>query len=83
MAWEAAERAGALDPSDAEAHAVMGNAYGVDGDFVRAEAEFDEALRLNPGSAELLTFYAGWASGFDKPERGAEAADRAIRLNPR
>ena len=30
----------------------------------------------------MLTFYAGWGSGFGKPERGAEAADRAIRLNP-
>ena len=30
----------------------------------------------------MLTFYAGWASTFGKPERGAEAADKAIRLNP-
>ena len=81
-AREAAERAVALDPSDAEAHAAMGDAFGQAGDFVRAEAEYEESLRLNPGSAEILTFYAGWASSFGKPERGAEAADRAIRLNP-
>ena len=81
-AREAAERAVALDPSDAEAHAALGDVFGQAGDFVRAEAEFEEALRLNPGSAEMLTFYAGWASRFGKPERGAEAADRAIRLNP-
>ena len=81
-ARDAAERAVALDPSDAEAHAVMGDAFGQAGDFVRAEAEYEEALRLSPGSAEILTFYAGWGSGFGKPERGAEAADRAIRLNP-
>jgi TolB-like protein len=81
-ARDAAERAVALDPSDAEAHAAMGNAFGQAGDFVRAEAEYEESLRLNPGSAEILTFYAGWASSFGKPERGAEAADRAIRLNP-
>jgi TolB-like protein/class 3 adenylate cyclase len=81
-ARDAAERAVALDPSDAEAHAAMGNAFGQAGDFVRAEAEYEESLRLNPGSAEILTFYAGWASSFGKPKRGAEAADRAIRLNP-
>ena len=81
-ARDAAERAVALDPSDAEAHAAMGDAFGQAGDFVRAEAEYEESLRLNPGSAEILTFYAGWASSFGKPERGAEAADRAIRLNP-
>jgi tetratricopeptide (TPR) repeat protein len=81
-AREAAERAVALDPSDAEAHAAMGDVFGQAGDFVRAEAEYEESLRLNPGSAEILTFYAGWASSFGKPERGAEAVDRAIRLNP-
>jgi TolB-like protein/class 3 adenylate cyclase len=82
-ARDAAERAVALDPSDAEAHAAMGEALALTGDLVRAEAEYDEALRLNPGSAEMLTFYSGWGSTFGKPERGAEAADRAIRLNPR
>jgi tetratricopeptide (TPR) repeat protein len=61
----------------------MGNAFGLADDLARAEAEYDEALRLNPGSAELLTMYAGWAVSFGKPERGAEAADKAIRLNPR
>jgi TolB-like protein/class 3 adenylate cyclase len=81
-ARDAAERAVALDPSDAEAHAAVGDAFGQAGDFTRAEAEYEESLRLNPGSAEMLTFYAGWASSFGKPERGAEAADRAIRLNP-
>ncbi|WP_114947857.1 adenylate/guanylate cyclase domain-containing protein [Microvirga calopogonii] len=82
LAREAAERAVALDPSDAEAHAVMGAALGMGDDLVRAKAEFEEALRLNPGSAELLTFYAGWAVTFGKPERGVEAADKAIQLNP-
>jgi len=81
-ARDAAKRAVALDPSDAEAHVVFGDALGQTGDFVRAEAEYEEALRLSPGAAEILTFYAGWGSGFGKPERGAEAADRAVRLNP-
>ena len=37
---------------------------------------------LSPGSAEILTFYAGWASTFGEAERGAEIVDRVIRLNP-
>ena len=52
------------------------------GNFAPSEAEFDTALRLNPGDAEILALYSGWASTFGHPERGAEAADRAIRLNP-
>ena len=61
----------------------MGDAFAMAEDLARAEAELDEALRLNPGSAELLTMYAVWGISFGKPERGAEAADKAIRLNPR
>ena len=81
-AKEAAERAVALDPRDAEAHRALGEVLVTLGDFPRAEAEFEEALRLNPGSADILANYAAWAGTFGKPERGAEAADRAIRLNP-
>jgi tetratricopeptide (TPR) repeat protein len=51
-------------------------------DLERAEAEFDTALRLNPGSADIMTHYAPWANAFGKPKQGAEAADKAIRLNP-
>src|SRR3954470_14639195 len=75
-------RAVRLDPSDAGAHAVLGHMLAKAGDLVRGEVELDEALTLNPGSADILTIYAGWASGLGKPGRGAEAADKAIRLNP-
>ncbi|HWL68965.1 MAG TPA: adenylate/guanylate cyclase domain-containing protein [Geminicoccus sp.] len=81
-AMRAAQKAVMLDPYDAEAHAVLGSRIGDTGDLKRAEAEYAIALDLSPGSAEILTFYASWASSFGKPERGAEVADRAIRLNP-
>jgi TolB-like protein/class 3 adenylate cyclase/Flp pilus assembly protein TadD len=81
-AADAAERAVRLDPSDAEAHAVLGMSFGQKGDIARAKAELDTALRLAPGSAEILTFYAGWASTFGEPERGAEMVDQVIRLDP-
>jgi len=67
---------------DAEAHAGLGFALAHDGDLKQAEAEFVEALRLNPSSADVLTRYAFWASGFGKPDEGAAMAERAMRLNP-
>jgi TolB-like protein/class 3 adenylate cyclase/Flp pilus assembly protein TadD len=81
-ALAAAQRAVELDPMDPDAHAALGASVGNKGDFPRAKAEFETALRLNPGDAETLTHYAGWASTFGAPEHGAEAADRAFRLNP-
>ncbi len=77
-----ARRAVEIDPGDAEAHAHLGWALGFQGDFGPSEAEFDTALRLNPGDAEILAGYANWSVTFGHPERGAEAADHAIRLNP-
>lgn len=81
-ALAAAETGLAIDPQDALAHAIMALVLGHMDDFERAEAEFDIALRLNPGSADIMTLYSLWANAFGKPERGAEAADKAIRLNP-
>ena len=81
-ALAAGERAVEADPSDAYAHAALGEALGANGEMQQAELEYDKALELNPGSADILTFYSGWAMSFGKPEAGAEAADRARRLNP-
>jgi TolB-like protein/class 3 adenylate cyclase len=78
----AAQKAIDLDPSDGAAHAALATYYMDTGDSPRAESEFDKALRLNPGSADLLSIYAGWASNFGKPEEGVAAAERALRLNP-
>jgi tetratricopeptide (TPR) repeat protein len=39
-------------------------------------------MSLNPNSADILTLYAAWASGFGEPEEGVAAAERAMRLNP-
>jgi TolB-like protein len=79
---DAARRAVEIDPVDAEAHAVLAEAVGMGGDLTRAEVEYDKALSLNPNSADILSWYAGWASSFGEPGKGVEAAERAIRLNP-
>ncbi len=82
LALEAARQAVKADPMDAAAHAVLGHQIGQGGDFARAEAELETALRLNPGDANILALYANWLSTLGDPERGAELADQAIRLNP-
>jgi TolB-like protein/class 3 adenylate cyclase len=81
-ALHAAQQAVALHPMDALAHAQLAHQLGGQGDFQRAEAELDTALRLNPGSTDVMTFYITWASTLGHPERGAELVDRVIRLNP-
>jgi TolB-like protein/class 3 adenylate cyclase/tetratricopeptide (TPR) repeat protein len=82
-AMQAAERAVELDPNDADAHSVLGHVFAMKGEFDRAKPEFETSLRLNPGSFSILIAYVGWASTFGEPNRGAELADRAIKVNPR
>jgi TolB-like protein/DNA-binding SARP family transcriptional activator len=76
-----ARRAVELDPMDGEAHAALGYVLGFT-DFKQSEMQFDEALRLNPNGFDTLKIYACWANSFGKGPAGAEAVDRAIRLNP-
>ena len=70
---EAARRAVELDPTDADAHAVLGEGLGYVGEAAEAEAALDLAVTLNPSSADILARYAGWAPLFGKPEHGAGA----------
>ena len=55
-AADVAEHAVQLDPSDAEAHAVFGMSLADRGDIARAKVELDTALRLAPGSSEILNW---------------------------
>lgn len=82
LALEASQRAVDMDPMDGAAHAVLANQILYDGDYGRGKAELDTALRLNPGSANILILAGSWASTFGDPERGGELADQAIRLDP-
>ncbi len=78
----AAKRAVALDPGDAEAHSVLGSALAERGESALAKASFDTSLRLAPNAFEILAFYAAWAADLGEAGRGAEMADRAVRINP-
>ena len=72
----------ALDPQDAEAHLVLGEALFSQGRYGESAAEYDTALALNPNSADVLLFSAGALSQMGQVERGVELADRAVELNP-
>jgi TolB-like protein/class 3 adenylate cyclase len=79
---EEAQRAVDLDPMDADAHQAVGYAHALKGDLKPAEVQFDEALRLSPNSFDILADYACWAHAFGAAKSGADAVDRAVRLNP-
>jgi tetratricopeptide (TPR) repeat protein len=79
---EAARHAVDLDPMDAKAHEALGYALSLSGDLKQAEIQFDEALRLNPNAFDILAVYACLAHAFGKAQAGADAVDRAMRLNP-
>jgi TolB-like protein len=81
-ATEADARAAiALDPQDAEAHAALAEALYNQGRFSESVAEYERALQLNPSSADIASF-ATMLAFLGQPERAAELADRALRLNP-
>lgn len=82
LQMESARRAVELDPSDSFARIMLAFADGFQGNLSGTESELDEARRLAPNSFDVLSAYAGWANSFGKGDAGAEAADRAINLNP-
>jgi TolB-like protein len=75
-------RALALDPNDALTCFFMGSYLTLKGDGEAGDRYYQRALELGPNNADVLVLLA-WAWSYSAtPERGAEMADRAIRLNP-
>jgi Tfp pilus assembly protein PilF len=56
-ALAAARRAVESDPVDDLAHSALASILGMQGNFAASEAEFETALRVNPGDAEILALY--------------------------
>ena len=77
-----ARKAVALDPVDADAHAALGYALTVTGDSKQGEMHLDEALRLTPNAFDILIFHACLKQAYGKVDKGAEASDRALAINP-
>jgi TolB-like protein/class 3 adenylate cyclase len=83
LGLEAAERAVKLDPKDADAHSMLGIWLSWAGVELRqADIEFKRALELNPNSADILAYYAGFLLNAQDPELAVKLVDRAIRLSP-
>jgi TolB-like protein/DNA-binding winged helix-turn-helix (wHTH) protein/lipoprotein NlpI len=80
---EAVERALALDPNLAEAHAEVGQIKReADWDWAGANASLRRALELDPGNSAVLTLAAGLASPFGRFEEALELGRRALALDP-
>ena len=73
----------AIDPGAAAAHAALGTAllYSLD-DWPAAQAAFDRALALDPGSALFHQWAAGLASARGDHVRAIALAQRAQHLDP-
>jgi tetratricopeptide (TPR) repeat protein len=82
-ARETAERALALDPNLAEAHAAIGQIKReADWDWTGANASLQRALELDPGNSAVLNLAAGLALSRGRFEEAVELDRRAIALDP-
>jgi adenylate cyclase len=78
-----AARALELDPNSSDAHAALGNiAEQFDHDWARAEAEFREAIRLNPSNVVAHGFLALDLVALGRFEDAKEQLREAVRLDP-
>jgi adenylate cyclase len=75
--WSAAERALALEPDLAEAHAAKGRVLGDAGRYDEAMAEHSTALRLDPGGYEVNAAAARCYIGMRDFKEAAACLERA------
>jgi len=78
----AAEKALAIDPSSAEAHAALGGSLWSLFDFSAAEAEFKRALEINPNLAHAHHWYGLFLSWEARHPEALPHLRRAIELDP-
>jgi len=83
LAREAVERALALNPNLAEAHAQMGRIkQQVDFDWAGADASFQRAIALDPGNPESIGLAASSAAILGRLDEALQLARRAVALDP-
>ena len=82
-AFAAAQRAVELDDRDAEAHAMVGRVYDLQGRFEDAWPAFDRALALNPSFALGHMLLASCHLHAGNPAEALPAIQMAARLSPR
>jgi TolB-like protein/tetratricopeptide (TPR) repeat protein len=83
QARTAAERAVALAPDLGETHAVLASirAYALF-DYAGAAPEFERALALSPGNANVQWSFAWYAADLGHFDQAISAARRAVSLDP-
>ena len=80
---ESAERALALDPTLGGAHAALAFVHQAHWRWDEAEREFEEALRLNPNDAEVLSQYSRSKRYRGEYQAAVDAGRRSAELDPR
>ncbi len=82
-AFEAAQKALALNDSFPFAHAELGNVYLLQKHHDQARAEAERVIALAPNLAEGYALLARILGFTGKPQEALEMAEKAVRLNPR
>ncbi len=78
----AARKAIELDPSLAEAHALLAQTYQQEWQWADAETEYKQALELGPNDAEANAGYALWLICQGRTDEALTWARRARELDP-
>jgi TolB-like protein/DNA-binding winged helix-turn-helix (wHTH) protein/Tfp pilus assembly protein PilF len=79
----AANKAIELDPTIAEGHTDLGLVYFYfDWDWKQAEAEFRQAIELNPNYANAHQWYSYYLRAMGRPQEALDEAEKAYRLDP-
>ena len=79
----AAERALALDPMSADAHAVMAMVhFTYEWDLAKSESEVKEAIRLNASSSRAHQYYSAVLTTLRRSDDAIAEAHRAMELDP-
>jgi adenylate cyclase len=79
---EAAQKALALDDSNARAHALLGDYYVLKREYDKGISEGGRAVALAPGEAVVHIMYAKNLVFAGRPEEAIPLFQKAIRLNP-
>ena len=80
--FEYARKALALDGQDANGHAVMAWMCMLRHEFAKAARHWEMAASLNPNDADIMMWRATALAFLGEPQKGVEAAQLAMRLNP-
>ena len=77
-----ARKAIALAQNLAQAHLALASLFESSLEFIHASQEFERALALEPGEAQLLKDYSWFAVLMGQTDAGLAAAQRAVALDP-